>query len=210
MASGFTVPWAIAGVSEEEYPVTERPGSLSHCRDVEATALEGPPETITVEVGGLAHGDLTDVRLPPRFDANRLVYTAYVNGAGRMVVARFTVADRSVRDLEGVFESNAFSVGSRIAWDDHTHFFVTRGLGRFPRSATGVGISCRSRQESGLTAFTMFSAGSLLWTMSKSSFSQTRCIARFCSRMSAVMRSRPSSSPTCTRRRSSSVPMPSS
>ena len=150
-----------------------------------------------------------DVLLPPRLDANRLVYIAYVNGAGRRVVARFPVADRSVQGLEMVVESNAFSVGSRIAWEDHTHF-VTRGLGRFPRPATGIGIRCRSRQERGLTAFTMSSAGSSLWTMSKSSFSQTRCIARFCSRMSAVMRSRPSSSPTCTRRRSSSVPMPSS
>ena len=54
-----------------------------------------------------------------------------------MVVARFTVADRSVQDLEVVFESNAFSVGSRIAWDDHTHFSVTGGLDGFQRSATG-------------------------------------------------------------------------
>ena len=138
VASGFTIPWAIAVISEGEYLITERLGHLFHYRDGTAVALEGIPQTISVEVGGLVYGGLMDVSLHPQFDVNRLVYIAYVNDAGRMVVARFNFADRLVQDLEVVFESNAFSIGSRIAWGDDTHFFVTQGMGGFPRPEPGA------------------------------------------------------------------------
>ena len=79
-----------------------------------------------------------DVSLHPQFGTNGLVYIAYVNEVGRMTVARFNFGDRFVRDFEVVFRSNAFSIGSRIAWEDETHFFVTQGLGGSPYPEPGA------------------------------------------------------------------------
>ena len=132
VVSGFTIPWGVEVISEEEYLITERLGSLFYYKDGETIALDGIPETLTVKVAGLVYGGLMDVSLHPQFGTNGLVYIAYVNEVGRMTVARFNFGDRSVQDFEVVFESNAFSIGSRIAWEDDAHFFVTQGLGGHP------------------------------------------------------------------------------
>lgn len=68
-----------------------------------------------------------------QFETNRLVYLASLNDRGRMSVARFTFDDGAVRNLEVIVESNAFSIGSRFAWEDDEHFFVIQGMGGDPR-----------------------------------------------------------------------------
>ena len=137
VASGFAIPWGIEVLGEEEYLFTERLGSLFYYKDGETVALDGLPRALTVEFGGLIYGGFMDVSLHPQFDANGSVYLAYVNTFGRMAVARFTFTDRTVQDFEVVFVSNAFSIGSRIAWEDDAHFFVTQGLGGSPHPEPG-------------------------------------------------------------------------
>lgn len=138
VADGFEIPWGIAVIGEEEFLVTERLGMLFHYRDGRAVALEGLPETVTVRDGGLVFGGYMDVSLHPRFEENGLVYLAYVDAEGRMAVARFEFRSRTVRGLGVVFRSNAFSIGSRIAWADDAHFFVTQGQGGAPHPEPGA------------------------------------------------------------------------
>lgn len=138
IASGFTIPWGIEVIGEEEYLFTERLGSLLYYRDGETVALSGVPETVTVTFGGLVYGGFMDVSLHPGFATNGWVYLAYVNAAGRMAVARFHFGDRSVQNFEVLFESNAFSIGTRIAWEDADHFFVTQGQGGSPYPEPGA------------------------------------------------------------------------
>lgn len=138
IASGFQIPWAVEVLGESEFLVTERLGGMRHIRDGRAVALEGLPESRTVRTGALILGGYNDVSLHPRFRENGLVYLAYVNTGSRMAVARFNFADRTVRDFEVIFESNALSIGSRIAWQDDDHFFVTQGIAGAPRPEPGA------------------------------------------------------------------------
>ena len=138
VASDLIIPWGIAVIGEEAYLFTDRVGRLYHYRAGETVALDGVPETLGIEAAGLVFGGLMDVSLHPQFGTNGLVYIAYVNDVARMTVARFNFEGRSVRDLQVVFESNAFSIGSRFAWEDDDHFFVTQGMGGDPYPEPGA------------------------------------------------------------------------
>lgn len=136
IADGFTIPWDIEVLAENEYLVSERMGELFYIKDGRSIALEGLPETRTIEAGR-HYGGLMGVSLHPLFDTNKLVYLAYVDHDMRMVVARFRLVDLSILDFEVIFESNAFSIGSRIKWEDDSHFFVTHGMGGAPIPTVG-------------------------------------------------------------------------
>jgi len=145
VSSGFAIPWAIAVLGEDEYLVTERFGALSYIRNGERTDLEGLPETSIIQVGPLFYGGYNDVSLHPQFETNGLIYLAFVQpptggdqGAGTMAVGRFNFADRTVEGFEVIFQTNAFSIGSRIAWQDDAHFFVTQGMGGSPYPEPGA------------------------------------------------------------------------
>ncbi|MEM8892363.1 MAG: PQQ-dependent sugar dehydrogenase, partial [Bacteroidota bacterium] len=61
----------------------------------------------------------------------------FVNTDYKLSVIRFQVENGSARVKEFIFESNAFSIGSRIVWEDDTHFFLTQGLGGNPLPEPG-------------------------------------------------------------------------
>lgn len=130
IAEGFVTPWAIAVLGEDEYLVTDRPGELFYIRDGVKTSLAGLPEIRNSEQTMRPYGGLMDVSLHPQFTENRQVYISYVNGAGRLTVARFQFIDQAIHDFEVIFEANEFSAGSRIEWEDDDHFFLTMGMGR--------------------------------------------------------------------------------
>jgi len=130
IADGFVTPFAIAVLGDDEYLVTDRPGQLFHVRDGRTTPLDGLPEIRNFEEGRRPYGGLMDVSLHPRFSDNRQVYITYVNGDWKLTVARFRFVDEAIRDYEVVFEGNEFSSGSRIDWEDDSHFFLTMGMGR--------------------------------------------------------------------------------
>ena len=138
LASGFTIPWSIAVINENEFLFTERLGKLYYFKEGEIRSLSDVPLTRTVRFAGLVYGGLMDVSLHPQFETNHLVYIAYVSSSQSMAVARFNFENESVQDLEVIFESNAFSIGSRIAWQDNTHFFLSQGLGGNPLPEPGA------------------------------------------------------------------------
>lgn len=140
VASGFGIPWAVEVLGEDEYLVAERFGSLVHVRDGETVELEGLPEGQILPAPPLYLGGYNDVSLHPGFEDNGLVYLAYVGTDYRMAVVRFDFSDRTVRDVEVVFRSNAFSIGSRIAWPDADHLFVTQGIAGYPYPDPGAQV----------------------------------------------------------------------
>ena len=140
VTSGFRIPWAVEVLGEDEVLVAERFGELVHVRGGQRTVLEGLPAGQILPAPPLYLGGYNDVSLHPDFATNGLVYLAYVGTDYRMAVARFDFSNRTVRDVEVVFQSNAFSIGSRIAWPDADHFFVTQGMAGFPYPDPGAQV----------------------------------------------------------------------
>lgn len=137
LAVGFDIPWAIAVIDETEYLITERHGQMYYYKNGTITQLEGLPVVATAADAYLTYGGLMDVSLHPQFTTNRLVYFTYVGPDYRMRVGRFTLQDGAARNLGVVFETDAFSIGSRIAWQDDNHFFVSQGSGGNPYPEPG-------------------------------------------------------------------------
>ena len=137
LATGFTIPWAIEVIGEEEFLVTERLGQLYHYQNRKLTELPNMPRVKTVSDGYLTYGGLMDVSLHPTFETNRWVYITYVGLDWSMRVARFVLQDNTVKNFRVIFESDAFSIGSRIAWQDEEHFFVSQGSGGNPYPEPG-------------------------------------------------------------------------
>jgi len=133
LASGYGIPDAIAVIGEEEFLFAERSGALHHFVGGEVTRVAGIPESRTVDV----YGGLLDVSLHPGFEDNRLVYIAYDDAAFGLAVARFELRDDRAQNLEVIYESSDFSIGSRIAWEDASHFFLSFGVGGSPYPSPG-------------------------------------------------------------------------
>ena len=128
LASGFWIPDGIAVIGEAEFLVADRGGDIHHYLDGEVTRLQGIPGSRTSDV----YGGLLDVSLHPGFDQNRLVYIAYTDASWNLSVARFEFRSGRATNLEVVFESTEFSIGSRIVWEDASHFFLSFGVGGDP------------------------------------------------------------------------------
>ena len=136
LAEGFEIPWAIEVINEEEYLFTERMGSLYYYQQGVVQKVDGLPESKTYRVDR-EYGGMMDVSLHPEFESNHLAYLAYVNENYHLSVARFKFKNGMVHDLEIIFTSNQFSIGSRIAWQDNQHFFLTFGTGGAPKPDPG-------------------------------------------------------------------------
>ena len=136
LAQGYEIPWAIAVIGEEEYLFTERMGALYHYLNGEVKKVNGIPETRTFMVDR-PYGGMMDISLHPNFAANRMAYLAYVNENYHLSVARFRLSENNAADLEIIFTSDQFSIGSRITWQDNNHFFLTFGVGGTPKPDPG-------------------------------------------------------------------------
>jgi len=133
LTDGLEHPWGMVFLPDGRLLVTERPGRL---RLVDAD-FELDPEPLGGVPTAFARGQggLLDVVLHPDFAENRLVYLsyAYLDDAGAgTAVARGRLADAGLEDTEVIFESNALGsggrhFGSRLAFDDAGHLFVTHG-----------------------------------------------------------------------------------
>ncbi len=133
LASGYGIPDAIAVIGEEEFLFAERSGEIHHYVSGQLTEVRGVPLSRTSDV----YGGLLDVSLHPEFEDNRLVYIAYNDATFGLAVARFALRDDQAQNLEVIYESNDFSIGSRIAWEDSSHFFLSLGVGGYPYPAPG-------------------------------------------------------------------------
>lgn len=133
LASGYGIPDGIAILGEEEFLFAERSGVLHHYAAGRVSRVEGIPESRTVDV----FGGLLDVSLHPDYGENQWVYVAYDDRAFGLAVARFELRDDRAENVEVIYRSNDFSIGSRIAWQDASHFFLSFGVGGDPYPLPG-------------------------------------------------------------------------
>ncbi|MBT8236978.1 MAG: PQQ-dependent sugar dehydrogenase, partial [Bacteroidia bacterium] len=119
-------------IGEEEYLFTDRTGAFYHYLNGSAARVTGIPGTATTTFSGIIYGGLMDVSLHPNYETNNWIYITYVNNAYNLSVARFKLVNNKAEDLEVIYSSDQFSIGSRIAWQDDTHFFLSIGVGGSP------------------------------------------------------------------------------
>jgi glucose/arabinose dehydrogenase len=132
VATGLEHPWGMAFLPDEEILVTERPGRLRILRDGQ---LDPEPIAGVPEVYASGQGGLLDVALDPEFAANRALYLAYAapgDGGNSTRVARATLGDGRLEDLEVIFTAEPLvrsskHFGSRLAFDPQGHLFITVG-----------------------------------------------------------------------------------
>ena len=140
IASGFTIPYGIAIIGENEYLITDRVGKMFHFEDSTLTEINGMPEVETFGTPGLAaimHGGLMDVSLHPDYSTNSWIYISYLASDGFAKVSRLKVQDDTVSQLETIFTTrhqNYTGNGMRIVWEDETHFFLNIGNSDFSTS----------------------------------------------------------------------------
>ena len=133
LASGYWIPDGIAVIGEGEFLFADRGGTLYHYVGGGVTAVRGLPPSRTSGV----YGGLLDVSLHPSFRDSRLVYIANNDNSFDLAVARFELRNDRAERLSVIYESDEFSIGSRIEWEDPSHFFLSFGVGGDPYPAPG-------------------------------------------------------------------------
>jgi aldose sugar dehydrogenase len=133
LASGYGVPDGIAVIGEGEFLFADRRGKLYHYAGGGVTEVRGVPTSKTSSV----YGGLLDVSLHPGFADSRLVYIAYDDTAFGLTVARFELRNDRAENLRVIYRSDEFSIGSRIEWEDSSHFFLSFGVGGDPYPTPG-------------------------------------------------------------------------
>ena len=128
LASGYWIPDGLAVIGEGEFLFADRRGTVYHYVGGRTTAVQGLPPSRTSDI----YGGLLDVSLHPSFRDSRLVYIAYNNNAYDLTVARFELRDDRAVNLRVIYQSDEFSIGSRIEWEDPSHFFLSFGVGGNP------------------------------------------------------------------------------
>jgi aldose sugar dehydrogenase len=133
LASGYWIPDGIAVIGEGEFLFADRAGALHHYVRGRVAEVRGLAPSRTSGV----YGGLLDVSLHPGFRDNRLVYVAYDDASFDLTVARFELRDDRAERLSVIYRSDEFSIGSRIEWQDPSHFFLSFGVGGDPRPDPG-------------------------------------------------------------------------
>ena len=131
VAEGLENPWGMAFLPGGDLLVTERPGRLRIIRD--GRLLPDPVPGLP-EVFAQGQGGLLDILPHPDFAENRLVYLTYSKPLGEdestTAVIRARFENDRLTGVEEVFEANSRGrghYGSRLAFDDAGHLFVTVG-----------------------------------------------------------------------------------
>jgi glucose/arabinose dehydrogenase len=133
LASGYWIPDGIAVIGEDEFLFADRKGAVYHYVRGAVSAVRGLPPSKTSDI----YGGLLDVSLHPSFRDSRLVYIAYNDASFDLSVARFELRDDRAENLSVIYKSKEFSIGSRIEWEDPSHFFLSFGVGGDPYPAPG-------------------------------------------------------------------------
>jgi glucose/arabinose dehydrogenase len=133
LASGYWIPDGIAVIGDDEFLFADRGGSLYHYAAGRVARVTGIPKSKTSDV----YGGMLDVSLHPSFADSRLVYIAYDDASFDLTVARFELRDDRAESLRVIYKSDEFSIGSRIEWEDPSHFFLSFGVGGDPYPTPG-------------------------------------------------------------------------
>jgi glucose/arabinose dehydrogenase len=129
--SGFNHPWGMAFIDEDTWLLTERNGDLLLIDKGISQVLN---HGLEVQYGG--QGGLLDIRVAPDFSQSGWIYLTYAkkgnNNTSTLALVRFKVNGGQVEGMEELFEalpyhSGNLHYGSRIAFDENGHIFVSLG-----------------------------------------------------------------------------------
>lgn len=144
IAQGFTIPYGIAIVEENEYFITDRIGKMYHFKDGNQTEIDGMPEVATFGTPGIPaimHGGLMDVSIHPKYSTNPWIYISYLSLDGLAMVSRLKIHHNKTTQVEIVFTARNQDYtgnGMRIVWEDSTHFFLNIGNSNWSTKANPV------------------------------------------------------------------------
>ena len=137
IVEGLDNPWSLAFVSDREWLVAERSGSLRFITDgvLNPDPVDGVPEVLFAGQGGLA-----EVLLHPKFSENKLIYLSFAGADGeqkklnRLVVVRGQLEGNSLVSVETIFGSEplrktAAHYGARIQFMADGTLLITSGDG---------------------------------------------------------------------------------
>lgn len=133
IAQGFSIPYGIAIVEENEYFITDRVGKLFHFKNGNQTEVSGMPEVFTFGISGIPailHGGLMDVSIHPDYASSSWIYISYLAADGFAKVSRLKIQNNTATQLETIFTTRAQNYtgnGMRIEWEDETHFYLAVG-----------------------------------------------------------------------------------
>ena len=144
IVGGFTIPYGIAIIDDNEYFISDRIGKLFHFKDDKLTEIQGMPEVFTfgtIGIKAIMHGGLMDISLHPNYDENGWLYISYLPPDGHVKVSRLKVIDNKPTQFEEIFSSrneNYTGNGMRIVWQDDDHFFLNIGNSNFSTAENPV------------------------------------------------------------------------
>ncbi len=144
IAQGFTIPYGIAIVEENQYFITDRIGKMFHFKDGNQTEVSGMPEVVTFgtpRIPAIINGGLMDVSIHPNYSINSWVYISYLDSGGLAKVSRLKIQENATTQFETIFSTrsqNYTGNGMRMVWEDDTHFFLNVGNSNFSTSSNPV------------------------------------------------------------------------
>lgn len=133
VASGLSHPWAVAPLPDGGFLVTERGGNL---RRIGADGSISAPIKGVPEVAARGQGGLLDVALAPDFASSRRIYLTYAepgeDGTSGTAAAYATLDGDALSGLTVIYRQEPkvdaeYHYGSRLAFDDEGHVFISQG-----------------------------------------------------------------------------------
>lgn len=133
LATGITIPWGMAVLTDNSLLVTQRSGKLVQLSAAgkKIADITGLPDDIRVE----GQGGLFDVALPPDHQQSGWIYFSYnkdVDGEGATTLARAKLSGAQLTDWQDMLVSqsrtdNKVHYGGRISFDGRGHVFLSIG-----------------------------------------------------------------------------------
>ena len=132
MTDALEHPWALAFLPDGRFLVTERPGRM---RILTADGTPGPALADVPEVYDTGQGGLLDVILAPDFATSNQIYFSYaasVEGGATTRIARATLGEDALRDVEVIFTartpgSTSRHFGSRLVFGADGFLYASVG-----------------------------------------------------------------------------------
>lgn len=155
IADGFSVPYGIAVVDDEEYLFTDRVGKLYHYKDNSLTEILNMPMITTFIDPGfpeVLHGGMMDVSIHPDYASNSWVYISYLSIDGIARVTRFKLQGSFATSIETLFQTrstNFYGNGMRIEWEDDSHFFLNVGGATFSNNSDPTLVAQDLNEDAG-------------------------------------------------------------
>lgn len=134
VVDGIDIPWGMAFISENEFLVTEKSGSLYYVENETKSAIGGLPPIYHIGQGGLL-----DIEVDPDFSENQLIYFTLSfspedenGGNTSLYSAKIDLESKQLLDVNQLFRGKENTTrdvhfGSRIVFDNEGYLYLTIG-----------------------------------------------------------------------------------